>query len=353
MRKMLTKFLFFVNSYMASPLVSLFVYGYSYCCRARANLTLLSIFPLLIISCGRPEVTAPSFKILSVCNLPGYSQGIDVFGDFAYVANGQGGLQIIDISDPESTYIVGEYLTPRSAQGVAVRDSLAYVVLTSELGLYVIDITEPSVCSLVGQDPGYTEYNISAPPDTFYVYIAAHDFFIIENCSIPNLPFWEQRIPTSGNAHGIFVTNSLAYLACEQMGLHIYYAARPDSAVPLLGSIDTPSNARNVYVVGDYAYVADGRAGLIIIDVSNTEALSIIGQYDTPGYANDVFVADDFAYIADGESGLQVIDVSSSEEPVYYASIETSYANDIYVRNSLIFVADRDMGLVILTEEDE
>ncbi len=322
--------------------------------QTRTGLLLLLVCLFVVISCGRPEVTdVPSFAILSVCNLPGYSQGIDVSGDFAYVANGQGGLQIIDVSEPESTYIVGEQLTPRSAQGVAIREGLAYVVLTSELGLYVIDVTEPSVCSLVGQDPGYTEYNICAPPDTFYVYIAAHDYFIIENCSIPNLPFWEQRIPTPGNARGIFVANSLAYLACEQMGLYIYYAARPDSAVPLLGSIDTPSNARNVYVVGDYAYVADGRAGLIIIDVSNTEAPSIIGQYDTPGYANDVFVANDFAYIADGDEGVQVVDVSDPAQPLFYASIETSYANDIYVKDGLLYIADRDMGLIIAIEEEE
>ncbi|UCG91144.1 MAG: hypothetical protein JSV97_08640 [candidate division WOR-3 bacterium] len=391
MRKMLTKFLFFVNRYTASPPVSLSVYRYSYflkplyaavsaiqcggpdnlprrktndnspipvryknCSQTRTGLLLLPMFLLAIISCGKPEITeAPSFVILSICNLPGYSQGIDVSGDFAYVANGQGGLQIIDVADPESTSIVGEQPTPRSAQGVAVREGFAYVVLTSELGLYVIDVTEPSACSLVGQDPGYTEYNICAPPDTFYVYIAAHDFFIIENCSIPNLPFWEQRIPTPGNVHGIFVAHSLAYLACEQMGLYIYYAARPDSAVPLLGSIDTPSNARNVYVEGDYAYVADGRAGLIIIDVSDTEAPSITGQYDTPGYANDVFVVNDFAYIADGDAGVQVVDVTDPAQPLFYASIETSYANDVYVKDDLLYIADRDMGLIIATEEVE
>jgi hypothetical protein len=285
--------------------------------------------------------------------LPGYAEGIDISGDYAYIANGQGGLQIVHITDPESTYSVGSVATVRSAEGVAVRDNYAYITVGSGQGLVIVDIQDPSAPTMVGQDPGYTEYNVCAPPDTYYVYIAALDFFIIENCSIPSSPYWEQRVPTPGNARGVFVTNSLAYVACEQMGLSIYYAARPDSNTPLVGYIDTPSNARNVYVVGDYAYVADGRAGLIIINATDPAHPSIVGEYDTPGYANDVFVAGNRAYVADGDGGVQIIDVSNPSDPLLYGDIETSYANDVFVYDSLIFIADRDMGLVIAVEEIE
>ena len=320
------------------------------------KITYLSLFLALIISCGRPEVPdeqTHTFEIVSVCNLPGYSRGIDISGDFAYIANDQGGLQIINISDPESTYIVGEYLTSVSAQGVAVRENFAYVVLSSGQGLLVLDISDPSAPVEIGSDGNYTEYNVVAPPDTFYIYIAAHDFFIIENCSIPALPYYDQRIPTPGIARGIFVSDSLAYLTCEQMGLYIYYAVRPDSEVPLLGSIDTPSNARDVYVDGDYAYVADGRAGLVIIDVSDPENPKISSVYDTPDYANDIFISDNCAYVADGKGGLQIVDVTNPEEPVYYGEVETSYAYAVYVKDELIYIADRDMGLLIITEEEE
>lgn len=314
------------------------------------------LFLLFTLFCGRPEPPDEeihTFEIVSVCNLPGYSRDIDIHGNYAYVANGQGGLQIINISNPESTYIEGEYLTSRSAQGIAIRDSFAYLVLSSEKGLLVLNINDPSDPSLIGEDPGYTEYNVIAPPDTFYIYIAAHDFFIIENCSIPTLPYYDQRITTPGTARGIFVSDSLAYLACEQMGLYIYYAVRPDSEVPLLGSIDTPSNARDVYVEGDYAYVADGRTGLVIIDVRNPENPEILSMYDTPGYANDIFVSGYYAYIADAEAGLQVIDISNPENPTFYGNFETPYAYAVYVKDKLIYIADRDMGLLIITEEEE
>ena len=41
------------------------------------------------------------------------------------------------------------------------------------------------------------------------------------------------------------------------------------SALITLGALDTPGSARDVEVVGDLAYVADGSSGLRIIDVSN------------------------------------------------------------------------------------
>jgi len=314
---------------------------------------LFAFILLFITGCGRPEpVYQPTYTILSTCPLPGYAEDVEISGDYAYIANGQAGLQIVDISDPESTFIVGEFMTSKSAQGVAIRDSLAFIATTSGNGLLVVNIQNPAACSLLGSDPGYTEYKVFALPDTYYVYIAAFDFFIIENCSIPQFPYYEQRVSTPGDARGIFVDNSFAFIACEQMGLYIYYAARPDSEVYLVGSIDTPSNAQNVFVRGNIAYVADGRGGLIIIDISNPVQPMITGIYDTPEYANNVYVLNDHAYVADGDGGIQIVDVSDPYDPVLYATIETSYASDVVIHDDLVYVADRDLGLVVAREEN-
>lgn len=317
-------------------------------------ISLLALY--LIITCGRPDAPEDStatFTLLSTCSLKGYAYDIDVVGAYAYIADGQAGLQIIDITDPESTYVVGEYITSKTAQGVAIRDTLAYVTLASSEGLLILNIAIPSACSLIGTDPGYTEYRICTPPGTYYAYIAAHDFFIIENCSIPQFPFYDKRIPTPGDARGVAIYNDVAYVACEQMGIYMYDISRPDSVVTLLGSQDTPSNAQNVFVQGNYAYVADGRAGLIIIDVQNISEPVIVGAYDTPEYANDVFVVGELAYVADGDGGLQVIDVSDPEMPFLYGEMETMYANAIFVDDTLIYIADRDLGLLVIDEEEE
>jgi hypothetical protein len=52
-----------------------------------------------------------------------------------------------------------------------------------------------------------------------------------------------------------------------------------------LGSFDTPGEAYGVAVVGTRAYVADGVFGLRVIDVANPSLPVEIGSFDTPNYA--------------------------------------------------------------------
>ncbi len=308
---------------------------------------------LLLIVCGRPEPPdTPTFTIVSVCSLPGYAEDIDIVADYAYIANDQGGLQIIDISNSDSPLIIGAYLSEKSIVDVAVRDTFAYcAVLHKDGGVRIINVADPSQPFFVGQDNWYYGYGVTAPEnDTMFVYVAGGYWFVVEDVTDPMYPTYVRRFSYAGNFHGVYVVDTIAYLACEQMGVLIYNLAGSDT-LPV-GQIDTPSNARDIVIVGGYAYVADGRAGVTIIDVSDIENPRLVTTFDTPEYTNSVFVTGGYIYAADGESGLQVIDVSDPEEPFLYGTIETSYANAVYVRDDLIYVADRDMGLIIIAEDE-
>jgi hypothetical protein len=288
---------------------------------------LLLVF-LVLSFCGRPEVEPETiFTIIGECPLPGYAEKVELVGDLAYVADGQGGLQIVDITNPESTSVIGNYVPYGwDANAVAVRDTFAYVAL-SPLGggLLVLSIADPTSPYSLVQDGSFSAYDVVAPAaDTAYVYIAAGYWF--------------------------YVWDTLAYLSCEQMGMWIFNLASPDT-LPV-GWIDTPANARSLFINGNQAYVADGRAGLIIIDITDPAHPVIVGEFDTRDYANEVCVSGDKAYVADGDGGLFVIDVSNPDKPVLYGSLDVSYANGIAVRNDTIFVADRDLGLLIIVEEE-
>jgi len=70
---------------------------------------------------------------------------VAVAGSYAYVADGNWGLQVIDISDPASPTIAGDVYTPGYASGVAVAGSYAYVadgnwglqILPAQCGLFI------------------------------------------------------------------------------------------------------------------------------------------------------------------------------------------------------------------------
>ncbi len=58
---------------------------------------------------------------------PGIAEGIAVSGPYAYVADGEAGMQVIDVSDPARPRRVGGYDTLGDAYGVAVSGPYAYV----------------------------------------------------------------------------------------------------------------------------------------------------------------------------------------------------------------------------------
>ncbi|MDH4210162.1 MAG: hypothetical protein OEV79_01775 [candidate division WOR-3 bacterium] len=306
---------------------------------------------LVLSFCGRPEVEPETiFTIIGECPLPGYAEKVELVGDLAYVADGQGGLQIVDISNPESTSVIGNYVPYGwDANAVAVRDTFAYVAM-SPLGggLLVLSIADPTSPYSLVQDGSFSAYDVVAPAaDTAYVYIAAGYWFYVWDITFQS---YTRRLKTYGDVIALQMVDTLAYLSCEQMGMWIFNLASPDT-LPV-GWIDTPANARSLFINGNQAYVADGRAGLIIIDIADPAHPVIVGEFDTRDYANEVCVSGDKAYVADGDGGLFVIDVSNPEDPVLYGSLDVSYANGIAVRNDTIFVADRDLGLLIIVEEE-
>ena len=64
----------------------------------------------------------------------------------------------------------------------------------------------------------------------------------------------------------------------------------------------TPSGRpQRVAMRGKLAYVADGREGLQVVDLSTPSKPSIIGAYKTAGPARDVAVADSLVFVVVGE----------------------------------------------------
>lgn len=67
---------------------------------------------------------------------------IFVSGSYAYVANNEGGLRIIDVSNPKAPKEVG-FSVDNSANGVYVVENLAYVISRKDHGLIILDVSDP------------------------------------------------------------------------------------------------------------------------------------------------------------------------------------------------------------------
>jgi hypothetical protein len=112
----------------------------------------------------------------------------------------------------------------------------------------------------------------------------------------------------------------------DARGLEVLDVTRLDKPVPVHGAVIPLTDAHRVYVARTYAYIAAGKQGLVIADVKNPEQPKIYQTVMFDGALNDaqdVIVgstnASLFAYVADGRNGLKVIQLTSpSSQPNFY-----------------------------------
>ncbi|MCD4809737.1 MAG: hypothetical protein K8R17_07550, partial [Methanosarcinales archaeon] len=120
-----------------------------------------------------------------------------------------------------------------------------------------------------------------------------------------NIKINHTAVSNSINKYRILMIVFITAAVCV-MSAGIGTAAAPT----LAGSYVTAGNAQGVAVSGSYAYVADHDNGLVIVNISNQTAPTLAGSCDTAGYAQGVAVSDSYAYIADESNGLVIVDIS-------------------------------------------
>jgi hypothetical protein len=81
-------------------------------------------------------------------------------------------------------------------------------------------------------------------------------------------------------------------------------------------------DAHSLYVARTYAYVAAGKNGLVILNVTHPEEPFIDQVFTAGGCINDlhdvklgITYTSEFAYLADGENGLRVVQLTSPDTP--------------------------------------
>jgi hypothetical protein len=95
-----------------------------------------------------------------------------------------------------------------------------------------------------------------------------------------------------------------------------------DLAKPVAVANVPLADARNIYLARTYAYVAAGKQGLVILDITRPLRPVVDQVYNAGGHMNDVndvklgiTYVSEFAYVADGHNGLRVVQLTSPETP--------------------------------------
>jgi hypothetical protein len=157
-----------------------------------------------------------------------------------------------------------------------------------------------------------------------YAYICCDAGLVVVSLAEPLKPRIVSSIgaPKIKNPKAVAIQFRYAFV-CDAEGVKVIDVTFPEKP-KFVNSFVPLKEAHNIYVARTYAYVAAGAQGLVILDAENPEALKIAQVFTAKGQINDtrdVKVASTnasvFAYLADGKNGLRVIQLTSPENPTY------------------------------------
>ncbi|MFY9826796.1 MAG: carboxypeptidase regulatory-like domain-containing protein [Thermoanaerobaculia bacterium] len=257
------------------------------------------------------SVTVQTFspRGISFLSIPGFANSVAVLDRYAYIAAGDAGLQVVDVSDLSHPFIAGSTYTWGNANDVRMAGSLAFVA-DGKSGLTVVDVSSPVHPRIVGR------------------------------AGIP------------GVAMDLAVSGNFVYVA-DETGLRVFDVTQP-AAPRYAGGVDLPGGrATGVDVSGTLAVVADSEGGVVIVDVSTPSAPRITGRTatrpDGTSGAADLVVRDRLAYVADGAhgrlGGLRIVDFSDPANPAVVGSSNDAFGlTSVAVEKGVALASDYYFG---------
>ena len=273
------------------------------------------------------DVTVRQFDpvALSAVSIPGYANNVDISGDYAFVAAGSEGLQVVDVSDRTLPAVVAALDTDGTAIDIKVVGNLAYLA-DGEAGIKVIDITEPLAPALIGRlDTAGVAQDLAVQLSYLYVANGSAGIEVIDISDSTN-PISLATLENLNNVNGIAVEQDLAVVTA---GSSLVAIGISDPTSPMrLGSINIGS-VKDLVLDNGYAHVAAYSQGYRVVDVSNPMLPRITGG-DSTIAPRDVALTRNFAFYAEQlfPNVVAFINIFDPESPIFQGTINLSPFGD-------------------------
>jgi hypothetical protein len=268
---------------------------------------------------------------------------VQLRGEYAYVAAGEGGLRVYDVAQidqkgfserivtaPVSRFGQKFWVKTRYATAVAVPTTLAVDPARWRMKIDGTMIDPESAAKLTGNDRRLL-VNEEQPIHPLYAYVYVVD-----------------------KHEGLILVNAATLLDGDPLNNYLKRAlnasAHPNGAFNPGGVLD---GANNITIAGTFAYITTSN-GLVVIDINDPLNPKVVQRIGSPELRNPHAIAIQFryAFIVD-DDGLKVLDVTSpaGARLVKGASVPLSHAHDVYVARTYAYVANGSEGIAIIDVE--
>jgi len=280
-------------------------------------------------------------------------------GNYAYLACGDSGLQVVDISDPDNPELIFTTTTPGEALGLALDSPDLYVADGS--GLTIFDVSTAATPVQVGHVdmPGNAVAVTLAPGGNVAVVVGSSPLFRLVNvANSANPVMMSNPVGAPGVGHDVWVEGTIAYVTDSWQGLQVIDYSNY-SAAYIMSSLALTGKGHGIFVRDGYAWVT-GQDALYVIDISNPSIPSLFNSVALPGLGVDICFLRSmnpngyYAFVAMDNESMLVFDVEEEDNPQQICTVSVPNAAGCITTESnmlnwnYIFVGGQEQGLCII-----
>lgn len=273
---------------------------------------------------------------VAVLRLEGTTYRLDVQDDYLYAACDAGGLRILNISNPEEPFETG-FFQPDNAHilDVSVNNDFAYVA-DLYAGIYIVDVSDPAQPVQAGfsELPGFrhllAQDTLLITPRLNVYSINRPDTLVFSGQAVLQAPTWDVELH-----------DGIALVADGILGLSLVDVSIPGNPIELR-NLNTPGFARGTTLGRDgFALVADGSEGVQVIDIEDPLFPTLSGHLDSRHFSFAVTGWQDTIALADGQAGLRMLELDDRGLLAEQGRLNRDgIIRDVMIDGNLAYVAD-------------
>jgi len=187
-----------------------------------------------------------------------------------------------------------------------------------------------------------------------YACCAFQNGLAVMDISDPQNPTIISQLYLPGESKDIAIDGFIVFVAGGRGGVFILDITNPEQPV-LLGTCEIQGyDISRIFISGDFAYVSDLTYGLFIVDVSDRTNPSVVGQYHTTDNIEGTYVDNNIAYVTISASGLDIVDISDRSNPQFLANFDDTlyHATDVAIYDDYAFICENSSDFRILDVSD-
>jgi hypothetical protein len=325
------------------------------------NLFILVVFSF---SCGKrkdPEsiYNDGGYKITSTFKTPGYAKDVLVDGKYCYIAQGEGGMAIVNISNPTQPVLTASLDQELRGNSIKVAKDSNIVYLTAgSFGFSSVDVSKPDTPSVVTTNINMKTSKSATIRNKFLFAAISERGVNIAKLDKSGSPDIRGAVKTQGFAQAVAVTTDFQkmFVACGEMGVEAFDISSfldGYGPYPLLSRVSATGYSSSIALNEKAKLVLVGceNYGLKVYDYSSAGALKLIGIFETDNKLVEMKFDYPYAYLCLGKGGLQVVDLSAPTSMSSVARIKISNAVGVDFDQQYIYIATNEGGIVVVKKK--